>query len=263
MNRQDGYTGKGSLLDRVMRRVAYQWPVAMTDVHCPGGMITFTFDDFPKSAATNGAPILEERGLRGTYYTAWGLSGVDNHQGVHCDIGDVLALNAKGHEIACHTYGHIDCSHTPVEDIRRDLDRNAQALSTAGLKAPLTSFAYPFGEISVAAKRLTAQRFTNARGVREGLNIGRTDMTSLFAAPIETRRAEMLQTAETLIRRAVDENGWLIFYTHDICANPSDFGATPELLRQIVDAAVASKAKIVTMRDAAQIIAPAIREKAA
>ena len=42
MNRQEGYTGKGSLLDRVMRRVAYQWPVSMTNVHVPGGLITFT-----------------------------------------------------------------------------------------------------------------------------------------------------------------------------------------------------------------------------
>jgi peptidoglycan/xylan/chitin deacetylase (PgdA/CDA1 family) len=263
MNRQEGYTGKGSLLDRVMRRIAYEWPIAMANVYVPGGMITFTFDDFPKSAASIGAPILEECGVRGTFYTAWGLTGVDNHQGVHCHIGDVLALDAKGHEIACHTFGHIDCAHTPVDEIRRDLDRNAQALSAAGLKTPLTSFAYPFGEISVGAKRLTAQRFTNARGVREGLNAGRTDMTSLFASAIETRRENMLQNAQMLIQRAVSENGWLIFYTHDVCAQPSDFGATPELLRQIADAAIASKAKIVTMRDAAQIIAPAIREKAA
>lgn len=263
MNRQEGYTGKGSVLDRVMRRVAYQWPVSMANVHCPGGMITFTFDDFPKSAAEAGAPILEERGVRGTYYVAWGLSGVDNHQGVHCDVNDVLALDSKGHEIACHTYGHIDCAHSSVDDIRRDLERNAKELSAAGLKTPLTSFAYPFGEISVGAKRLTAERFTNARGVREGVNAGRTDMTSLFAAPIESRREGMLQTAEALIQRAVAENGWLVFYTHDVCAKPSDFGATPELLRQIVDAAIASKAKIVTMRDAVQLIAPAHREKAA
>ena len=263
MNRQDGYTGKGSFLDRVLRRVAYQWPVAMANVHCPGGMITFTFDDFPKSAAETGAPILEEYGVRGTFYTAWGLSGINNHQGVHCDINDVLALDSKGHEIACHTFGHIDCAHTSVDDIRRDLDRNAQELSAAGLKTPLTSFAYPFGEISVGAKRLTAERFTNARGVREGVNASRTDMMSLFAAPIESRRDGMLDAAKTLIGRAIDENGWLIFYTHDICANPSDFGATPELLRQIVAAAIASKAKIVTMRDAAQFIAPTLREKAA
>lgn len=263
MNRQEGYTGKGSLLDRVMRRVAYEWPVAMAHVDIPGGMITFTFDDFPKSAATTGAPILEERGVRGTFYTAWGLSGVHNHQGVHCDINDVLTLDAKGHEIACHTFGHIDCAHTPVDAIGRDLDRNAQALFAAGLKTPLSSFAYPFGELSVGAKRLTAQRFTNARGVREGLNAGRTDMTSLFASAIESRRDNMLQNAEALIQRAAAENAWLIFYTHDVCAQPSEFGATPELLRQIVDAAIASKAKIMTMRDAAQLIAPAIHEKAA
>jgi peptidoglycan/xylan/chitin deacetylase (PgdA/CDA1 family) len=263
MNRQDGYTGKGTLLERVMRRVAYDWPVAKSFVDCPGGMITFTFDDFPKSAAEAGAPILEERGARGTFYTAWGLSGVDNHQGVHCDIGDVLTLDAKGHEIACHTHGHIDCSRTSVEAIGRDLDRNAAELSAAGLKTPLTSFAYPFGEISIGAKRLMAARFSNARGVREGVNIGRTDMSSLLAAPIESKRPDMLKNAEALIQRTVNENGWLVFYTHDICAAPSAFGATPDLLRQIVDAAIGSKAKITTMRDAANIVASGIREKAA
>ncbi len=263
MNRQEGYTGKGSLLDRVMRRVAYEWPVCMTNVDVPGGLITFTFDDFPKSAATSGAPILEDHGLRGTYYVAWGLSGIDNHQGVHCDIDDVLALDARGHEIACHTYGHIDCAHASVDDLRRDLERNARELSEAGLKTPMTSFAYPFGEISVGAKQLTMRKFTNARGVREGVNAGRSDMSSLFAAPIETRRPNMLQTAEALIRRAVDESGWLIFYTHDVCDNPSDFGTTPDMLRAIVEAAVASKAKITTMRDGASLVAPTSREKAA
>ena len=36
-------------------------------------MVSFTFDDVPKSAATVGAPMLEEYGARGTFYVAGGL----------------------------------------------------------------------------------------------------------------------------------------------------------------------------------------------
>ena len=38
-----------------------------------GPIVSFTFDDFPRTAATAGAAILESFGARGTFYTAAGL----------------------------------------------------------------------------------------------------------------------------------------------------------------------------------------------
>ena len=38
-------------------------------------MVSFTFDDLPKSAVTTGAGMLEAHGARGTFYVSGGLVG--------------------------------------------------------------------------------------------------------------------------------------------------------------------------------------------
>ena len=38
-------------------------------------LISFTFDDFPRSALTVGGEILERHGARGTYYASLGVMG--------------------------------------------------------------------------------------------------------------------------------------------------------------------------------------------
>ena len=38
-------------------------------------VISFTFDDFPRSALLNAGAILRERGVAGTYYASFGIMG--------------------------------------------------------------------------------------------------------------------------------------------------------------------------------------------
>ena len=40
-------------------------------------MVSFTFDDLPKSAVTTGAEMLEAHGARGTFYVSGSLVGAD------------------------------------------------------------------------------------------------------------------------------------------------------------------------------------------
>ena len=79
-------------------------------VDWPGGVVSFTFDDFPRSAWVNGGAILEKYDRRGTYYTAMGMAGTANNLGPLFDLDDLRAAHAHGHEIACHTYHHRDCA---------------------------------------------------------------------------------------------------------------------------------------------------------
>jgi hypothetical protein len=48
----------------------------------------------------------------------------------------------------------------------------------------------------------------------------------------------------------VDANGWLIFYGHDVTAEPSPFGCTPSLLRHALDAAAKRGVAIMTVAGA-------------
>src|SRR6185312_7132776 len=69
-------------------------------------MVTFTFDDLPKSAATTGAQILEAYDARGTFYISGELVGTTSPQWDFVDAADIVALHAQGHEIGCHTFSH-------------------------------------------------------------------------------------------------------------------------------------------------------------
>jgi peptidoglycan/xylan/chitin deacetylase (PgdA/CDA1 family) len=134
------YSPPKGILDRVRRRIALEWPVTPINVKHPGGIISFTFDDFPKTAAQAGADVLMNNDVRGTYYAAFGLAGTDNHQGAHFDQGDIRRLSENGHEIGCHTYNHHDFAKTSVAEIQNDLARSAAALADAGAVSPIKSF---------------------------------------------------------------------------------------------------------------------------
>ena len=53
---------------------------------------SFTFDDFPKTAFTNGAEVLEKYNVKGTYYTAFGLMDSVYEIGEACCTKDVKEL---------------------------------------------------------------------------------------------------------------------------------------------------------------------------
>src|SRR5580704_13419128 len=93
--------------NRVLRRAARHSrskPFAMRN---SAPLVSFTFDDVPASAYTSGAAILEQHGMRGTFYIAAGTLGDMDSDWRVIDREQVRALHARGHEIGCHTFSHI------------------------------------------------------------------------------------------------------------------------------------------------------------
>ena len=87
-------------------------------------VISFTFDDYPRSALDLGGCILKSEGISATYYTAFGLARTGSPSGLIGSIDDLAACVAAGHEIACHSYDHIDCRKASAGEFARNLDRN-------------------------------------------------------------------------------------------------------------------------------------------
>lgn len=216
-------------------------------------LVTFSFDDFPKSAATYGARQLEARGWRGTYFAAAGFAGASNHHGEMFDGDDLQRLAAHGHEIACHTHSHLDAAIVEEADFLADVQANAAALSNLGLTAPLRTFAFPFGEATPGAKRALGKQFSALRGVRPGINRGRCDRTLLRAVALDGGEAG-LKRALTAIADIEVNPGWLIFYGHDIQVAPSDWGCTPDFYDTVLTAASDLKCDVKTFSDAIDYI---------
>ena len=56
-------------------------------------IISFTFDDFPQSAAKIGLELLIKYNLRATYYISFGLIGKVTATGKICEIEKIVAKN--------------------------------------------------------------------------------------------------------------------------------------------------------------------------
>jgi len=210
-------------------------------------MVTFAFDDAPATAATTGAAILQARGLHGTYFTAAGLAGHDSPFGLYASNADTRRLHAAGHEIACHTYSHLDCGKADAATIAADLDRNAEALRKLGVE--VETFAYPYGDVSPAAKRVMDMRFSLLRALHHGVIETGTDLNQAPAVGIEGPDGEAIATR--WLHEAADRNGWLILFTHDVTDKPSPFGCTPAALERMVDQALAMNFEVVTAAEGA------------
>ena len=70
-------------------------------------IVSFSFDDFPRSAIQVAGPILRAHGTRGTYYTALGLMGrTESPVGRLFTLDDLMQVVNDGHELGCHTHAH-------------------------------------------------------------------------------------------------------------------------------------------------------------
>ena len=236
-----------SLAARLVREIGGCLCTRPAKINWPGGVVSFTFDDFPRSAWVNGGAILEKYDRRGTYYAAMGMAGTANNLGALFDLDDLRAAYAQGHEIACHTYHHRDCGRLMPADIADEIDRNAVALAQV-LGAPaISNFAYPFGGVSLSAKSELSTRFASCRGTGRGLNRGTVDLADLFSTSIYSRNFDRERFCQ-LIDDAQAGSGWIIFYTHDVADEPSPFGCTPAQFQSIVSYA-AENAPVLPVRD--------------
>jgi peptidoglycan/xylan/chitin deacetylase (PgdA/CDA1 family) len=212
-----------------------------------GPIVSFTFDDFPRSALEYGADILEEHGAHGTYYVAMSLLGSVNHLGPHFLLDDLGRLLERGHELGTHTLSHCSVRRKALAEFLADVDAGEEAVHASGFE-PSGNFAYPYGDATLRCKGSVGTRMQSCRGTTGGINASPVDLNLLRANSLygdESRADACLALIEENRRRS----GWLIFYTHDVSAQPSRFGCTPELLRRAVGVAAESGARILSVEE--------------
>jgi len=208
-----------------LRRRATQWRAARpANLRFAEPILSISFDDFPVSAATHGARILESHGARGTFYAAAGLADSEGPCGRNFSAVDVQRLLAAGHEVGCHTFDHADCALRETFETLRSLAKNRDVLNEMGAREPARTLAYPYGETTLALKRALPPRFYSARGILSGLNIGRTDLAHLRAYPMFGDN--WTKRAHTALKRAAKQRAWMIAFTHDIADTPSPWGTS-------------------------------------
>ncbi|HTN63762.1 MAG TPA: polysaccharide deacetylase family protein [Devosia sp.] len=215
------------------RRLARATPFRPFRLQLDQPVVSFSFDDFPLSAAENAAPLLEAAGARGTFYFADGLAGGRENGQAIAGPDVVAALGAREHEIGGHTSAHIDVQQTTSHDLIADVTANTAAIATLSGFAP-TSFAYPFGVVSLRSKAILAPRYAGLRGIIGGINRGWIDLAHLHAQELYDASSS-LDSVDALLDELERHGGWLIFYTHDVRNDPSAIGCSPAYFAAVLD----------------------------
>ena len=222
---------------KVSNRLARHFRVQPFLLRNEAPMVSFTFDDIPKSAATTGAGMLEDHGVRGTFYVSGGLVGTTSSpHWTAADVPDIVALHRRGHEIGCHTFSHSRTCDLDAAALTAELEQNRRYLHSVDPSIKIANFAYPYGYGSFGRKQQLKATFQSSRGIVPGVNRGTVDLQFLRAMPLIDLHIDC-----DAIDRALDEtqmnNGWLIFYGHDVVEAPSPYGCSPTLLNHALEAA--------------------------
>jgi peptidoglycan/xylan/chitin deacetylase (PgdA/CDA1 family) len=212
-------------------------------------MVSFTFDDAPASALSRGRAVLEASGVRGSFYIAADLAGREGPMGRFATADEIRAAAAAGHEIASHTHNHLDCGAQDRRAIEADAARNDAALQAWGLPRP-TNFAFPFGDVSAAAKAALGRRFDVLRALHHGVIENGADLNQAPAVGVEGPDGEGL--AWRWLERAAARKAWLILFTHDVSDTPSPWGCTPAALERLIQGAQVAGFDIVTVAEGAR-----------
>jgi len=210
-------------------------------------IISFTFDDAPKSAFDAGREILKDYGARATYFISLGLLGAETEVGKIGSADDLTCAFEDGNELGCHTFNHLDAWYTPCNAFIESVARNQEALQRILPGARFTTFAYPKSGAKLSIKPVLAKIFACCRGGGQTANVHSADLNLLNACFLDRRTGVGPEFIRTVVDYNTRQCGWLILATHDVAADPSPFGCTPKFLKETVQYASRSGAMLLPM----------------
>ena len=216
----------------------------------PSPIVSFTFDDFPRSAWTVAGRMLADHGLHGTYYTARGLMGTTTPVGEMFGPADMESVVSAGHELACHTFNHALCSDLKPAALLGNCQRNRQRIAEELDGYSLVNFSFPEGVVTLGAKAALSSVYSTCRTIEPGINRGPVDFAFVRANRVYSRFG--IERVKEMIAQNVEQRGWLVLYTHDVADRPSPYGCSPREFGQVLKCAVQSQADILSIVEATQ-----------
>ena len=192
--------------------------------------VALTFDDSLKDHLLIAAPLLEERGWRGTFCIVTDRVGKDEQ---HLTWDDVRELVQRGHEIATHTKSHKNLV-TLLKEGREDEVRS-EILDSADKILAETGIAPRFLFTPFVQQNETTARIARELGLRQAevprYNFGSNNCDRV-AAVVEELRGKGVERADILAHGVsqADHGGWRSFVDRESFKRHLD--AIAELERQ-------------------------------
>src|SRR5215471_724220 len=213
-------------------------------------IISFTFDDAPKSAFDVGREILKDYGARATYFISLGLVGAETEVGKIASVDDLARALDDGSELGCHTFDHLDAWYSPANVFMESVGRNREALLRIMPGARFMTFAYPKSGAKLSIKPALGKIFACCRGGGQTANVHSADLNLLNACFLDKRTGIDFDFVRRLVDYNAERRGWLIFATHDVVPVPSRYGCSPNFLEDVAQYANRSGALLLPVGEA-------------
>jgi len=217
------------------RKIAFLSNRKICKMHNNHPIVTFTFDDFPRSSYLVGGKILNTFNYKATYYTSFGLMSKELPVGEAFTIDDIMNLFKDGHELGCHTFDHHESWKTSENEFKKSIKKNFKALREILPNTRFKSFSYPKTNPNPKNKAIAGKYFDCCRAGGQENNVIKVDLNLLKSYFIDKRNNQNIYELKNLIDKNNEENGWLIISTHDVNYAPSDFGCSIEYFKEIVE----------------------------
>jgi peptidoglycan/xylan/chitin deacetylase (PgdA/CDA1 family) len=235
-----------SLGVRISARLSRHIPTRPVALKNEKPIMTFTFDDVPETALTEGARLLEQAKARGTFYISTALLGRRTAHWTVIDAEGVRELHHGGHEIGLHGHAHLPVGLYRDSEFAADIARNRETLRSIDPSMLAENFAYPYGLANFARKLRLSKLVRSSRGVESGVNSGTID--AQFIRGVALGEASIgYAEIDRYLDQAIDNNGWLVFFTHDVGDAPSPYGVSKRMLHYAVEAAIRRGIDILTL----------------
>ncbi len=238
------------IVGKYHRTLANRFCQQMVEINIPVPIISFTFDDAPRSAFNTGGDILRSYGAKATFFLSFGLLGTETEVGKIATQDDLLLAVNEGNELGCHTFDHLDAWHTSTGKYMQSIIENGQALNRMLPGEHFKTFAYPKSGAKLSVKYGLQKRFICCRSGGQVPNIGMADMNMLKACFLDKRTNIDMNYVKKVIDHNTERRGWLIFATHDVTENPSPYGCTPDFLREVIEYSAFSGALLLPLKEA-------------
>jgi peptidoglycan/xylan/chitin deacetylase (PgdA/CDA1 family) len=225
-------------------------------------VVSFTFDD-GFADELNGAQILAQKDMRGTFYINSGR--LDGPGRLTTD--DVKALALAGHEIGGHTLDHQRLVPTSQDEQLRQICDDRVALTRLGLD--VADFAYPYGDTNEAVEASVAQcGYASARvtgglgllpnacgtGCQAAESVPPGNIFRIRAVPSVVSTTTVDQIEQYITDAEQNGGGWVPLVFHNICDGCSSMGFPPHDLRALVDWLDARRNASVRVATVAQVL---------
>jgi len=205
-----------------------------------GGVASLSFDDLCQSAYLQAFPLLEKYGFKATWFVACDSVGTTDPNSCckkYMTWDEINAVALQNHEIGSHSLSHPRLSTLAGNQkllLQELQDSKKQIESMTSQK--VDSFAYPFsdkGDAHGNVITLTGKIYKYCRCGDRDLNHWPFRLNALFAWPLYEKFYDIEHT-KNIIDSCINNDAWLIFYTHDIEEKPSDFGCSPKYFENVL-----------------------------